>query len=158
MHSIPSWIPDVRDRPKTEREEQHEGSLSWTEVMEDTPIFQLLKLIIQQAFGFHAYLLFNISGQPSYKGWVNHYDRTSGHFILPFLSEQSFKWQHSILDPLPTQPTTCSIHLRHRPRDNTLHTLHTQRAPGRRPALQDLRRPLVSDVALDNDDRLPPAH
>jgi len=76
MEKDEHWIPDVRDGTISEQEHHgnHEGGLSWTEVMEDTPVYQLLKLVIQQAFGFHAYLLFNISGQPSYKGWVNHYD------------------------------------------------------------------------------------
>ena len=76
-----SWIPDVKDSSQA-KEEHHEGGLTWTEIVEDTPIYQLLKLLIQQLFGFHAYLLLNVSGQPRYKGWVNHYDRTFITFIL----------------------------------------------------------------------------
>jgi len=49
--------------------------MSFTELVEDTPLFHLFQLFIQQSLGWPAYLLTNISGRPTYPLWTNHFNR-----------------------------------------------------------------------------------
>ncbi|KAL5492880.1 FAD2 [Sanghuangporus weigelae] len=56
------------------------------EAVEDTPIFQVIKLAFQQIFGFQSYLLLNISGQARYPGWTSHFNP----FCVLFRRSQRF--------------------------------------------------------------------
>ncbi|KAL5513683.1 FAD2 [Sanghuangporus vaninii] len=62
------YIPKVLDA-----DQPAHGSGFW-EAVEDTPIFQVIKLAFQQIFGFQSYLLVNVSGQARYKGWTSHFN------------------------------------------------------------------------------------
>ncbi|KAH8107507.1 fatty acid desaturase-domain-containing protein [Phellopilus nigrolimitatus] len=75
MEKDEHWVPRTKATSKegAESEAGHGDSGLW-ESVEDTPLFQLAKLLFQQAFGFQAYLLFNVSGQPDYPRWTNHFD------------------------------------------------------------------------------------
>ncbi|KAI5117063.1 hypothetical protein M0805_006785 [Coniferiporia weirii] len=71
------WIPKSLDQPPASADHDHDhghGNSGLWEFVEDTPLFQLAQLLVQQAFGFQGYLLFNISGQPTYPRWTSHFD------------------------------------------------------------------------------------
>ena len=70
-----SYIPKIKDADQTSQD-----SGFW-DAIEDTPIFQVIKLAFQQIFGFQSYLLLNVSGQARYPGWTSHFNRTSTPLI-----------------------------------------------------------------------------
>ncbi|KAI0319483.1 fatty acid desaturase-domain-containing protein [Amylostereum chailletii] len=51
--------------------------IDYDEILGDTPIYTLSKLILQQLAAFPAYLLFNVSGQKKYPRWTNHFNPSS---------------------------------------------------------------------------------
>ncbi|KAG5644193.1 hypothetical protein DXG03_008856 [Asterophora parasitica] len=55
--------------------------LDYAELLGDTPIYTLFMLTRQQLLAFPAYLLFNVSGQPNYPRWTNHFDPNSILFM-----------------------------------------------------------------------------
>lgn len=56
-----SWIPRTRAQIG--------------ESLQDTPIVNLARLIVQQAIGFPLYLLFHVTGPRHYPWWTNHFNR-----------------------------------------------------------------------------------
>lgn len=42
-------------------------------MLEDAPIWALWNIVVQQLFGWPAYLIVNASGQIRYPGWTNHF-------------------------------------------------------------------------------------
>jgi len=54
-----------------------ENDTNWSEYFEDTPIYTLVRLILQQLLAFPAYLIFNVSGQKTYPRWTNHFNPKS---------------------------------------------------------------------------------
>ncbi|OCB90298.1 hypothetical protein A7U60_g2472 [Sanghuangporus baumii] len=62
------YVPKVLDA-----DQPAHGSGFW-EAVEDTPIFQVIKLAFHQIFGFQSYLLVNASGQARYSGWTSHFN------------------------------------------------------------------------------------
>ncbi|KAL5536388.1 FAD2 [Sanghuangporus sanghuang] len=63
-----NYVPKVLDA-----DQPAHGSGFW-EAVEDTPIFQVIKLAFHQIFGFQSYLLVNASGQARYPGWTSHFN------------------------------------------------------------------------------------
>ncbi|EJC99602.1 uncharacterized protein FOMMEDRAFT_160024 [Fomitiporia mediterranea MF3/22] len=57
-----------------------DNNTSFWDCIEDTPIYQTVKLMLYQLFGFQLYLLFNASGQPRYPRWTSHFNRELTHF------------------------------------------------------------------------------
>ena len=47
------------------------------ELLEDAPMYNLFALVLQQLLGWPLYLLFNVSGQPHYPTWTNHFNPNS---------------------------------------------------------------------------------
>lgn len=47
------------------------------ELLEDMPLYNLLEIVIQQLLGWPLYLFFNVSGQPRYPTFTNHFNPNS---------------------------------------------------------------------------------
>ncbi|KOS15782.1 delta-12 fatty acid desaturase [Malassezia pachydermatis] len=47
------------------------------EILEDAPLYNFIELLIQQLLGWPLYLLFNVSGQPHYPPYTNHFSPNS---------------------------------------------------------------------------------
>ncbi|KAF8069221.1 fatty acid desaturase-domain-containing protein [Lyophyllum atratum] len=62
-------------------EQDKATAIDYDEILGDTPIYTLYMLIRQQLLAFPAYLLFNVSGQPNYPKWTNHFDPNSILFM-----------------------------------------------------------------------------
>ncbi|KAF7336670.1 Acyl-lipid omega-3 desaturase (Cytochrome b5), endoplasmic reticulum [Mycena venus] len=50
------------------------------DIFEETPIYSLLRLIVMQAIGMHAYLMVNALGSPKYPPGTNHFNPSSPLF------------------------------------------------------------------------------
>ncbi|RDB27054.1 Delta(12) fatty acid desaturase [Hypsizygus marmoreus] len=56
---------------------ENASAYDYDEILGDTPVYTLFMLVRQQLFAFPAYLLCNVSGQPNYPKWTNHFDPNS---------------------------------------------------------------------------------
>ncbi|KAF8886204.1 fatty acid desaturase-domain-containing protein [Infundibulicybe gibba] len=64
-------IPETR-KSSEPKESSDTPGVSIEEIIEDTPIYVLFRLVVAQLIGFQMYLLFNTSGQPRYPRWTSH--------------------------------------------------------------------------------------
>ncbi|CAG8653831.1 37054_t:CDS:2, partial [Racocetra persica] len=71
------FLPKTRTALGLPSKNEHEDG---TSIYEDTPIFTLLMLILQQLVGWPLYLIFNASGQKYKDRWVNHFNPSSPIF------------------------------------------------------------------------------
>ncbi|CAG8525082.1 10316_t:CDS:2 [Gigaspora margarita] len=62
--------------PKNDQNDHDDG----TSILEDTPIYSLFMLLVQQLIGWPLYLIFNTSGQVYKNRWVNHFNPSSPIF------------------------------------------------------------------------------
>ncbi|KAI0030259.1 fatty acid desaturase-domain-containing protein, partial [Vararia minispora EC-137] len=70
------FIPKTRSSPSSAPERLSAVEM-FIESVEDTPIYQVLSLVVRQLIGFQLYLLFNLSGQPEYPSWTSHFNPNS---------------------------------------------------------------------------------
>ncbi|GAA5843661.1 hypothetical protein JCM11251_006399 [Rhodosporidiobolus azoricus] len=66
-----------RNAKPTGKKREVEPGLVLDELLEDAPIYRLGWLLVQQLFGWPAYLFSNASGQLWYPAWTNHFDPRS---------------------------------------------------------------------------------
>ncbi|GAA5854751.1 hypothetical protein JCM8547_004057 [Rhodosporidiobolus lusitaniae] len=66
-----------RDAKPTGKKIKVAGDMELDELLEDAPLYRLGWLLIQQLFGWPAYLIANASGQPWYPKFTNHFDPAS---------------------------------------------------------------------------------
>ncbi|KAM0749815.1 delta-12-fatty acid desaturase [Meredithblackwellia eburnea MCA 4105] len=68
------FVPAVRsEKTKPTGKKVVIDGLSWDELLEDSPIYSLFWLVVQQVFGWPAYLVYNVSGQTWYPPFTNHF-------------------------------------------------------------------------------------
>lgn len=53
------------------------ANIELDELLEDAPLYRLFWIVVQQLFGWPAYLFSNASGQLWYPAWTNHFDPKS---------------------------------------------------------------------------------
>ncbi|KAI0036033.1 delta 12 fatty acid epoxygenase [Vararia minispora EC-137] len=71
------YVPKTRSDLGLPLEPHGQDGIDYDEILGDTPIYTLGKLLAQQLLAFPAYLLFNVSGQKTYPKWTNHFDPCS---------------------------------------------------------------------------------
>ncbi|PBK92502.1 linoleoyl phosphatidylcholine delta-12 acetylenase [Armillaria gallica] len=72
------YVPKTRtDLGLPSKEQEKEHGIDWDDYFGDTPIWTLMMLIRQQVLAFPAYLLTNVSGQPDYPPYTNHFSPSS---------------------------------------------------------------------------------
>ncbi|KAF8901964.1 linoleoyl phosphatidylcholine delta-12 acetylenase [Mucidula mucida] len=78
------YVPKTRSilgLPSKQYEEEH--GIDWDEYFGDTPIYTMFMLVRQQLLAFPAYLLFNVSGNPRYPKYTNHFRPSNSVLFHP---------------------------------------------------------------------------
>ncbi|TCD68243.1 hypothetical protein EIP91_011312 [Steccherinum ochraceum] len=74
-----NFVPYTRDRMKLPKEEVA-TAMDYEEILGEAPLFILIRLIMQQALGWPAYMFFNTMGAEMYPAGTNHFSPWSPLF------------------------------------------------------------------------------
>ncbi|KAK1222245.1 hypothetical protein PQX77_014878 [Marasmius sp. AFHP31] len=67
------YVPKTRQDLGIPALSEHKN-IDYSEYISDTPLYNLLNLVLQQLSAFPAYLLYNVSGQKTYPRWTGHWN------------------------------------------------------------------------------------
>lgn len=70
MEHDENWVPRTREDYNLPNED-NATKTDYAEIFEDTPVFMLASLVLQQLLGWPAYLIDNTLGSPAYPRWIN---------------------------------------------------------------------------------------
>ncbi|KAA1474447.1 hypothetical protein DENSPDRAFT_781704 [Dentipellis sp. KUC8613] len=74
-----NYVPRTRAQYSLPPPEKSRAT-DYHELFEETPLYTLGRMLLMQAFGWHAYLAYNAMGSPSYPEGTNHFSPSSALF------------------------------------------------------------------------------